>query len=86
MSWLGFADRWVNLIMRCVKSVSYSFLINKQIQGSIIPSMGIKQGDPLPPIFLLSMHIVFEELNHFSRSELQVAAQLFLIYSLQMTV
>ncbi|XP_060957652.1 uncharacterized protein LOC133029176 [Cannabis sativa] len=44
---MGFAERWVNLIMFCVSSVSYSVLHNGHRMGPILPSRGIRQGDPL---------------------------------------
>jgi len=41
---MGFADRWVKLVMQCVTSVSYSVLVNGSSVGNIKPSKGIRQG------------------------------------------
>lgn len=50
---LGFHRRWVSWIMLCVRSVSYSVLLNGQSYGHFTLKRGIRQGDPLSLFFFI---------------------------------
>ena len=39
---MGFHEKWVNLMMMCITTVSYSLLLNGEPTEKIIPSRGIR--------------------------------------------
>ncbi|CAK8534612.1 unnamed protein product [Lathyrus sativus] len=49
LSSMGFPPQFMNLVMRCVTTVSYRILVNGQPSSSFQPERGIRQGDPLSP-------------------------------------
>ena len=50
---MGFDKKRVNLIMQCVTLVTYSIKLNGKPRDHIIPSRGLRQGDPTSPFLFL---------------------------------
>ena len=71
MEHMSFHERWINLIMHCITTVTYSVLINGVAFGSIIPTRELRQGDPLSPyLFLLCADRFSALINEAARNKL----------------
>ena len=53
MEKMGFCSRWIGLIMECVRTISYSILVNGDPKGLIKSTRCIRQGDSLSPFLFL---------------------------------
>ena len=66
---LGFAGSFVATIMSCIKSVSYSVLLNGVPSRTIKPSRGLRQGDSLSPYLFLLCAMGLQGLLHKAESD-----------------
>jgi ribonuclease HI len=71
MRHMGFAERWIQLVMMCVTTVKYSVVINGEPCGHITPTRGIRQGDPISPyLFLLCAEVLSSMVSKANREGL----------------
>lgn len=49
----GFGERLIDIVWRILSNNWYSIIINGQTHGFFQSSRGLKQGDPLSPLYLL---------------------------------
>src|ERR1044072_3960310 len=64
MQQMGFPENWVNLIMECITTVSFSIMLNGSPQTPFTPHRGLRQGDPLSPyLFILFGEVLTAMIN-----------------------
>ncbi|XP_060963954.1 uncharacterized protein LOC115715819 [Cannabis sativa] len=62
---MGFASDWIRLIMSCLRTNSFSFILNGEVTRSLLPSRGLRQGCPLSPyLFLICSEALSRLLQH----------------------
>ena len=61
---MGFNEGWINLVMKCISSVSYLVIINDMTHGNIVPTRGLRQGDSLSLYLFLLCAEGFSALIH----------------------
>ncbi|KAH1031587.1 hypothetical protein J1N35_043761 [Gossypium stocksii] len=61
---MGFTQKWIDTIMKCMSTVSYQVVVNETIGKYFGPTKGLQQGDPLSPFLFL---ICREGLSSFMR-------------------
>lgn len=66
---MGFSTKWTTWMMMCVTLVSYSISFQGSTISPIIPSRGLRQGDPLSPyLFILCVEGLSLSLKEAARN------------------
>ncbi|KAA3460458.1 reverse transcriptase [Gossypium australe] len=50
---MGFDPGWIESLIKCVSTVSYSVVFNVHVGENFRPTRGLRQGDPLYPFLFL---------------------------------
>lgn len=59
---MNFPEHLVFLIMKCISTAHFSFMLNGSSFGSLEPQRGIRQGDPLSSYLFIMCSEVFSSL------------------------
>ena len=69
---LGFDNRWIDLIMMCVKSVNYAIVVNGVPCGNIWRTRGIWQGEPISPyLFFICAEVLSSMISQANHDRFQ---------------
>lgn len=52
---MGFEACWIDRVLHCISSISFSVLINDSPSEDFVPSRGLRQGDQLSPLPFYSL-------------------------------
>jgi hypothetical protein len=69
MERLNFCNPFIELVMKCVSTVTYRFKVNGQLSEPIIPGRGLRQGDPISPYLFLLCAEGFSGLLHQAEND-----------------
>uniref|UniRef100_A0A803Q0A1 Reverse transcriptase domain-containing protein n=1 Tax=Cannabis sativa TaxID=3483 RepID=A0A803Q0A1_CANSA len=58
---MGFAEQWINLIMTCLSTNTFSFTVNGEVTGSLTPTKGLRQGFKLTRNASPISHLLFAD-------------------------
>lgn len=66
---MGVLGQWIDMIMKCISSVSYSVVVNGSVGERFKPRRGFHQGDPLSPFLFLICGEGLSSLMHLALQE-----------------